>query len=240
MTDRSLGTATDLNALSYDENGRVPVVAQDSETGDVLMVAWATREALDRTLETGSMHFWSRSRNELWHKGATSGNTQALVSLHADCDGDTVLARVRPAGPACHTGEGTCFGDVATDGSGRSGASSGSGDRSKDPEDAPPHLAPADDTLRALWAVLESRAGSDPEGSYTARLLGDENLRIKKLGEETAELILALTRGSAPEMAEEAADLLYHTLVALLAAGGRLDDVLAVLARRRNRGSGTG
>ncbi len=213
MKDRSLRSSTDLDDLAFDADGRVPVVAQDADTGRVLMLAWANREALEKTLETGSMHYWSRSRNELWHKGATSGNTQALLSLHGDCDRDAVLARVRPAGPACHTGDVACFGAGA---------------------------APEPDVLTELWETLEQRASDPPEGSYTARLLDDENLRIKKLGEETAELILAVTRGDGDGMAEEAADLFYHALVALLAAGGHLDDVLAVLAGRRNRPQGTG
>ena len=222
-TDRRLHTTADLDALSFDAAGRVPVVAQDAENGAVLMVAWANLEALERTLETGSVHYWSRSRNELWRKGATSGNTQALVSLHADCDGDTVLALVAPAGPACHSGETTCFGAGAVP------RRSQREDADVDPSTRGTH------TMDALWHTLEQRAASAPEGSYTARLLSDENLRIKKLGEETAELILALTRGDTPGMIEEAADLFYHTLVALLAGGGSLNGVLQVLDERRNR-----
>jgi phosphoribosyl-ATP pyrophosphohydrolase/phosphoribosyl-AMP cyclohydrolase len=211
-TDRKLSSSEDLAALRFDGDGLVPVVAQDAASGTVLMLAWATREALERTLETGEMHYWSRSRGELWRKGATSGNTQALVTLHADCDGDAVLARLTPAGPACHTGDLTCFG---------AGTVRGSDESRRGLED--------------LWHTLEQRAAQRPEGSYTARLLADENLRIKKLGEETAELILALSRGDTSSMAEEAADLLYHTLVALLAQGGSLSEMLRVLDDRRNR-----
>jgi phosphoribosyl-ATP pyrophosphohydrolase/phosphoribosyl-AMP cyclohydrolase len=234
MTDRSLKTPTDLDDLNFDrDSGLLPVVAQDATTGDVLMLAWANREALEATLRTGSMTFWSRSRGELWEKGATSGNVQAVVSLHADCDGDTVLARVRPAGPACHTGETTCFGR----GAGHAGKAGGSS------------------TLSDLWDTLVARSRERPEGSYTVRLLDDENLRTKKLGEETAELIVALMRigaggersGETPGMdgtgpsareaaqgraAEEAADLIYHVLAALLAGGVTLEDVLAELERR--------
>ena len=123
MTDRQPSKIfPGLDSLSFWENGLLPVVAQDAETGKVLMVAFANREALEKTLVTGQMHYWSRSRNELWHKGATSGNFQDLVSLHADCDSDTLLARVRPRGPACHTGEETCFGSP-----GSAGAESGRG-----------------------------------------------------------------------------------------------------------------
>ena len=206
MTDRTLHAPTDLDGLTFDDAGLLPVVAQDSEDGRVLMVAWANREALEQTLETGYAHFWSRSRNELWRKGVTSGNTLELVSLHADCDGDTVLARVRPTGPACHTGDATCFGAGAQ------------------PE--------AEATLPAVWRTLSSRHEERPEGSYTVRLLDDKNLRIKKLGEETAELIQALLRddGRAPE---EAADVLYHALVALLANGHSLADLLQELESRR-------
>jgi phosphoribosyl-ATP pyrophosphohydrolase/phosphoribosyl-AMP cyclohydrolase len=170
------------------------------------MVAWANHAALERTLEVGETHFWSRSRQELWHKGATSGNTQRVVSLHADCDGDTILARVVPDGPACHTGETTCFGSV-------------------------PDLRTR--PLEELWQVLDSRARERPEGSYTTRLLDDENLRLKKLGEETAELITALSRDESESVVREGADLLYHLLVALLGAGLTLEDLTNELDRRR-------
>ncbi len=192
--------ALDLDRIQWSD-GLVPVVTQD-EDGAVLMVAWANREAVERTLETGWMHYWSRSRGELWEKGATSGNRQALVSLRPDCDHDTLLARVRPEGPACHTLEPTCFG---------------------------PGEAGLMDTLAR---TIEDRAHSRPPDSYTTRLLDDENLRLKKLGEETAELITALVRddGRAPE---EAADLLYHLLVALRGAGHRWEEVAAALQARR-------
>ena len=215
-TDRRIATEAGIDALRFDRDGLVPVVAQDARTGAVLMVAWANHEALTRTLSTRELHFWSRSRGELWHKGATSGNVLALVSMHADCDGDTVLAVVQPAGPACHTGETSCFGRGAT--------------RAEDGE-AP--VAPSDTVLPTLFATLEARAAERPEGSWTARLLDDPNLRIKKLGEETAELIQALVQHDRTRATEEAADLVYHTLVALLAEGITLDNLLAELARRR-------
>lgn len=191
--------------------GLVTVVTQDAVTGTVLMVAHMDREALDRTLHTGEMHYRSRSRG-LWHKGATSGNVQRVVSLTPDCDGDAILARVVPAGPACHNGTVSCF----------DGAASG-------------------DALSALAATIELRAREIPqdvpqdtahESSYTRRLLEDRNLRLKKLGEETAELLVALADGDRERAPEEGADLLYHMLVALGAEGVTLDDVRRVLARR--------
>lgn len=192
-------------------NGVVTVVAQDAQTNAVLMVAQADREAIDRTVSTGEMHYRSRSRG-LWHKGATSGNVQRVVSLTADCDGDAVLARVIPAGPACHTGATTCFGDAAS--------------------------APNDDArtdpLAALDAVIAQRAGEPSAGStsYTARLLGDRNLRLKKLGEESAELAIACADGDRARAVEEAADVIYHMLVALRAVDASWTDVTRTLAAR--------
>ncbi|NOK36840.1 bifunctional phosphoribosyl-AMP cyclohydrolase/phosphoribosyl-ATP diphosphatase HisIE [Corallococcus exercitus] len=196
----------DLSTLNFDKGqGLVTVVTQDASTGDVLMVAHADREAMERTLATGEMHYRSRTRG-LWHKGATSGNTQQVVSLTADCDGDAVLARVRKAGPACHTGEETCFGEGRWD------------------------------ALAHLDATLAARAtGPLPEGakpSYTRRLLEDRNLRLKKLGEEAAELVTACADADPHRAAEEAADVLYHVLVAVRPLGLTLDDVKAVLAAR--------
>ncbi len=197
--------ALDLDALDFAKGGGlVTVVAQDARTGAVLMVAHADREALERTLATGEMHYRSRSRGS-WRKGATSGNVQRVVSLAADCDGDAVLARVEPAGPACHTGEATCFGGGASD------------------------------TLGALDATIAARAaGGDADGapSYTRRLLADRNLRLKKLGEEAVELATACADGDRSRAAAEAADLVYHTLVALRALEVGLDDVRAILASR--------
>lgn len=208
-TDRAITTPEDIGELRFDDDGLVPVVAQDVTSGAVLMVAWANREAVVQTLATGAVHFWSRSRGELWRKGETSGNTLQLTSLHADCDADTLLALVRPAGPACHTGEDTCFGHEAQPGS-----------------------ATPSDTLHRLDDVLRSRAAERPAGSYTTKLLDDENLRLKKLGEESAELVAALAKGDGARAVEEAADLLYHLLVALRAEGIGLDEVRAALEDR--------
>lgn len=188
--------------------GLVTVVAQDAVTGAVLMVAHADREAIERTEATGEMHYRSRTRG-LWHKGATSGNVQRVVSLEADCDRDAVLARVKPAGPACHTGTQSCF------------ASTGP---------TADVLAGVDATIRAR---AESRTDDVASPTYTQRLLGDRNLRLKKIGEEAAELVTACADGDTPRAVEEAADVLYHTLVALRAVGAGLDDVRAALAARR-------
>jgi phosphoribosyl-ATP pyrophosphohydrolase/phosphoribosyl-AMP cyclohydrolase len=209
MTDRSIRTSADLDRLDFAKlTGLVPVVVQHASQGSVLMVAFATREALEKSLESAQMHFWSRSRKALWRKGETSGNVLTLVTLHADCDGDTVLARVEPSGPACHTGEATCFGERS----------------------APDHTIGG---LEVLDAILSARQKQRPEGSYTVRLLDDENLRLKKLGEETAELVTALAKADAERIAEEAADLLYHTMVALRGSGVALAALLAALEARR-------
>ena len=195
----------DLDALDFDKgDGLVTVVAVDDVDGTVLMVAHADREAIERTVETGEMHYHSRTRG-LWHKGATSGNVQHVVALVTDCDADAVLAVVRPHGPACHTGSRSCF---------------------DDPRGAAGVLARLD-------AVIEQRAeGIHADTSYTHALLADRNLRLKKLGEEATELAVAAADGDRTAVAEEAADLLFHLLVVARAAGSTLSDVLAVLASR--------
>ena len=201
----------DLDALDFEKGqGLVTVVAQDARTGAVLMLAHADRDALERTISTGEMHYRSRTRGP-WHKGATSGNTQRVVSLDADCDGDAVLARVLPAGPACHTGAVSCFGANAL----------------------------RADTLSVLDATVQARQQSPASGdaSYTRRLLADRNLRLKKLGEEAAELVTACADADASRASEEAADLVYHAIVALRAVGASLDDVRTVLAARADRAS---
>jgi phosphoribosyl-ATP pyrophosphohydrolase/phosphoribosyl-AMP cyclohydrolase len=201
----------DIDKLDFTKsNGLVTVVAQDSRTGVLLMIAHADREALERTLATGEMHYRSRTRG-LWHKGETSGNVQRVVSLTADCDGDAVLARVIPAGPACHTGAQSCFGDEALDAT----------------------------ALGALDTTIAKRAASSDttEKSYTRRLLDDRNLRLKKIGEEAAELVTACADGDLDRACEETADVIYHSLVALRAVGGSLADVETVLARRRGEKS---
>ena len=194
----------DLDSLDFAKGGGlVTVVAQDAVTGAVLMVAHADREALERTFASGEMHYRSRTRGP-WHKGGTSGNVQRVVSLAIDCDADAVLARVRPAGPACHTGARTCFGDGGSD------------------------------ALGALDATIAARGTEAPGAGtgYTQRLLGDRNLRLKKIGEEASELVTACADGDAVRATEETADLIYHALVALRASGGSLDGVRAVLDGR--------
>jgi phosphoribosyl-AMP cyclohydrolase / phosphoribosyl-ATP pyrophosphohydrolase len=206
----------DLDTLDFTRSGGlVTVVVQDSASGRVLMVAHADRAALEQTIACGEMHFYSRLRGA-WHKGATSGNVQKVVSLHADCDGDAVLARVVPAGPACHTGSESCF--------------TGSESHITDP--TPTTRA---DLLETLDAVIAGRIARSRSSSYTARLLADRNLRLKKLGEEAAELGLACADADRKRAAEEAADLVYHALVALRAIGVSWSDVRLVLAERRTR-----
>jgi phosphoribosyl-ATP pyrophosphohydrolase/phosphoribosyl-AMP cyclohydrolase len=196
----------DPAALDYSKGqGLVTVVAQDADTGVVLMVAHANREALEQTIATGEMHYTSRTRG-LWHKGGTSGHVQRVISLTTDCDRDAVLARVRPAGPACHTGTISCFRDEALQ------------------ADA---LSVLDHTIAARMVALDE----DP-GSYTAALLIDRNRRLKKLGEEAVELAVACADNDAPRAADEGADVVYHMLVALRAAGVSLNDVRRVLAER--------
>jgi phosphoribosyl-ATP pyrophosphohydrolase/phosphoribosyl-AMP cyclohydrolase len=194
----------DLDELDFAKGGgTVTVVTVDDLSGRVLMVAAANREALDRTVATGEMHYTSRTRG-LWRKGATSGNVQRVVRLTRDCDGDAVLAFVRAAGPACHAGSVSCFVD----------ASAGALDR--------------------LDATIKARAREPAAGaSYTRRLLGDPNLRLKKIGEEAAELVHAAAIGDRERAVEEAADLVYHSLVALHALGADLSDLTAVLAARQ-------
>jgi phosphoribosyl-ATP pyrophosphohydrolase/phosphoribosyl-AMP cyclohydrolase len=184
-------------------------VVQDRVSGDVLMVAWANEEAVRRTVESGLAHFWSRSRQALWLKGETSGNTLRVRALRADCDRDTLLLVVDPEGPACHEGTRTCFGDAP---------------------------ATAAGVLAEVERVIDDRARERPDGSYTAKLLGKGlDHSLKKIGEEATELVLAAKAESPERVAEEAADLLFHALVVLRQRGVALADVLAVLEGRRKR-----
>jgi phosphoribosyl-AMP cyclohydrolase / phosphoribosyl-ATP pyrophosphohydrolase len=197
----------DIDALRFDrDRGTLVVVAQDAVSGRVLMVANADREALETTMRTGEMHYRSRTRG-LWHKGATSGNVQRVVSLTADCDGDTVLARVISAGPACHSGAISCFGAEA-------GANA------------------FDDLSAIIMERAEVVSAGTERPSYTKKLLGDRNLRLKKIGEEAAELVTACADEDKSRAVEEAADVVYHAAVALAAVGASLRDVAGELARR--------
>lgn len=200
--------------MKFDERGLVPAIIQDADTGDVLTLAYMNEESLRRTKETGETWFWSRSRNELWHKGATSGNTQSVVRVAIDCDEDAVLVSVRPNGPACHKGETSCFHtdiqqatDVASVGIGKQ--------------------------LDQLYEVIQSRKRERPKGSYTSYLF-DEGLDkiLKKVGEEAAETIIAAKNEARPQFVSEVADLIYHLLVLLVERGVELDDIRSELATR--------
>ena len=193
--------------IVYDEKGLVPVVAQDRASGDVLMVAYANADALARTALTGLAHFWSRSRGALWQKGETSGNRLRVREIRADCDGDTLLLVVDPEGPACHTGQRTCFG---------------------------PETPTAAGMLAELGRVIAERARSGGVESYTSRLLAKGiDQTLKKVGEESTEVILAAKGESDERLAEETADLLFHLLVALAQRGVPMERALEVLRRRR-------
>ncbi len=196
----------DMEILKFDERGLIPAVVQDASTREVLTLAYMNRESLARTLETGQTWFWSRSRNELWHKGATSGNTQDVVSLSSDCDNDAIVVLVKPAGPACHTGATSCF-EVKQDLNG---------------------------LLAQLYELIETRERDRPEGSYTTYLF-DKGLDkiLKKVGEESAETIIAAKNDDRKLLAAEVSDLVYHLLVLLVARGVSLDEVREELASRR-------
>src|SRR4051812_13873549 len=190
--------------LQFDERGLIPVVAQDQGTGEVLTLAYANEESLRLTVETGEVHFYSRSREEIWRKGETSGNVLKLRQLRYDCDGDAIVALVEPTGPACHTGERSCFYREL--------------DRSAGTEvDAP--AAPGEpqpvvhEALATLERTLRSRAAERPEGSYTVELLDDPKLIGEKVEEEAEEVVRAAREESDERVAEEAADLLYHLAV---------------------------
>src|SRR5829696_2805691 len=195
--------------IRFDERGLVAVVIQDWASGEVLTLAYANSEAIDRTRETGELHLWSRSRDELWHKGATSGNVQKIRALRMDCDGDALLALVEPAGPACHTGERTCF-------------------HNGELEPPAPHEA-----LPALERTLADRAAQRPEGSYTAALLADPPQIGEKVQEEAEEVARAAREEPDDRVDEEAADVLYHLAVLLRSRGRALADAEEVLNGRR-------
>jgi phosphoribosyl-ATP pyrophosphohydrolase/phosphoribosyl-AMP cyclohydrolase len=196
--------------IAYDDKGLVPCVIQDWHTGEVLTLAYMNAEALAATRRTGELHLWSRSRDELWHKGATSGNAQAVRAIRYDCDGDALLALVEPAGPACHTGERTCFhrGEL---------------------EPPAPH-----EVLPGLERTIADRAATGtPDSSYTARLLADPPQVGDKVQEEAEEVARAAREETDERVAEEAADVLYHLAVLLRARGLGLADAEEVLGGRR-------
>jgi phosphoribosyl-ATP pyrophosphohydrolase/phosphoribosyl-AMP cyclohydrolase len=202
-----------LDDLLFDDRGLIPVIVQDADNDDVLMFAWSNREALDRTIAEGRMVYWSRSRQELWRKGATSGNTQAVRAVVLDCDGDSLLLLVDQTGVACHTGEASCFHDPLTDG-------------------APP--APFAALADLERTIAERAEGADPEGSYTARLLAKGiDHACKKVGEEATEVVVAAKGAERDQVVYESADLLYHLMVLWRASGVSLDEVARELASRR-------
>ncbi|MCA1687199.1 MAG: bifunctional phosphoribosyl-AMP cyclohydrolase/phosphoribosyl-ATP diphosphatase HisIE [Actinobacteria bacterium] len=204
--------------IRFDERGLVPVIAQNANTGAVLTLAYANREALERTLESGEAHYYSRSRSELWRKGATSGNTQKVIEVRVDCDGDALLYRVEPRGPACHTGEESCFfTTLAGEGVGVSTADGGEADFGA--------------MVDRLAGTIAQRHREMPEGSYTAKLLEDGTERVaQKVGEEAVEVVVAALKGE--RLAEEAADLVYHLLVLLEERGVGIGEVARVLRDR--------
>jgi phosphoribosyl-AMP cyclohydrolase / phosphoribosyl-ATP pyrophosphohydrolase len=212
------------NAVRFDERGLVPCVMQDWATGEVLTLAYMNGAALQRTLDTGEMHFFSRSRDELWHKGETSGNVQRLRQIRYDCDGDALVALVEPAGPACHTGQRSCFyRDL-----------SGTADPDVDapPAEGEPQPA-AHEATGALERTLLDRRDRRPNGSYTVELLDDPARIGDKVREEAEEVTRAAASESDERVAEEAADVLYHLQVLLLSRGVPIGTVLETLNARR-------
>jgi len=203
-------------SIRWDERGLVPAIVQDAATKQVLMMAYMNEESLRLTFEKGETVFWSRSRGELWHKGATSGNTQRVVSFSIDCDGDTVLLEVEPKGPACHTGETSCFFRRAGEGEPTAAAA---GNRFA--------------IIETLERTIAQREVERPEGAYTTYLFekGVDKI-LKKVGEEAGEVIIAAKNRSAEELRYEASDLIFHLLVLLQEQKLPLDEVLGELARR--------
>jgi phosphoribosyl-AMP cyclohydrolase / phosphoribosyl-ATP pyrophosphohydrolase len=199
----------DITSLKFDEHGLLPAIVQDARTREVLTLAYMNRESLARTMETGQTWFWSRSRNELWHKGATSGNTQDVVSLTCDCDDDAIVVLVNPAGPACHTGATSCF-------------------------DLQQEFQNLGSLLTEVYELIEKRERDRPEGSYTTYLF-DKGLDkiLKKVGEESAETIIAAKNDDSKLLVAEVSDLVYHLLVLLVARGITLEQVREELATRR-------
>ncbi len=195
--------------VMFDERGLVPAVVQSADDGAVLMLGWMNAEAMARTLETGAVHFFSRSRKRLWRKGETSGNELALVRMAADCDGDAVLVLARPSGPTCHTGERSCFHRPLHGGGGEQ-----------------------DLGLGALLPVLRQRRRERPEGSYTVELLDDEDRALRKVAEEAVEVMLAAKNRDRENLVWEMADLVYHLAVVMVAHDVGPEEIGAELAGR--------
>jgi len=212
VNNADLSHAISLDKIRYNDQGLVPAIAQDYLDGTVLMMAWMSRESLEKTLQMGETWYWSRSRQELWHKGATSGHIQRVKGIRYDCDSDALLVTVEQLGDiACHTGERSCFHQV---------------DQQK--------IAPPADMLSEVFSVIRDRRDNPSESSYTSKLLaGGDNKILKKIGEEAAEVVMACKDDDSDAIAGEVADLFYHSLVALAYHGVELRDVYRKLAERR-------
>lgn len=207
----------DITRIRFDENGLIPAVVQDAETSEVLTVAYMNEESLKKSLQTGESWFYSRSRKELWHKGATSGNTQKIVEMKHDCDQDSLVLRVLPKGPACHTGETSCFYETIY----------------KNNDLQPATLT---DILSTLEKLIAERDEERPEGAYTTYLFEEGVDKIlKKVGEEASEVIIAAKNRDAEELKWEVADMLYHTMVLLREQRLPFWEVLSVLQERHNK-----
>lgn len=205
----------DMSKIKFDEKGLVPAIAQDAKTGRVLMLAYMNAESLQMTLDSGYATYFSRSRQQLWRKGETSGHTQRVLEMRYDCDGDALLLTVEQEGSACHTGEISCFHNPIL---------------TADADDLPPTA----DVVQQVYDVICDRKEHPREGSYTNYLLDKGVEKIsKKVGEEASETIIAAMKRSKPEVCYEAADLVYHLLVLLFEQGVTPDDLWAELARRR-------
>ncbi|MDY7012645.1 MAG: bifunctional phosphoribosyl-AMP cyclohydrolase/phosphoribosyl-ATP diphosphatase HisIE [Cyanobacteriota bacterium] len=212
MSAAPFDRAIPLDRIRYNEQGLVPAIAQDYLDGTVLMMAWMNRESLSKTLSTGEVWYWSRSRQALWHKGATSGHFQKVRSLRYDCDSDAILVTIEQVGDiACHTGERSCFHQV------------------EETKEAPPA-----NTLSGLYEVIRDRRDHPTESSYTCKLFaGGDNKILKKIGEEAAEVVMACKDDDPDAIAAEVADLFYHALVAIAHHGVELRDVYRILHERR-------
>jgi phosphoribosyl-ATP pyrophosphohydrolase/phosphoribosyl-AMP cyclohydrolase len=223
-----------LEELRYDERGLVPVVVQDARTREVLTLAYMSAESLRRTLDEGETWFWSRSRAQLWHKGETSGHTQRVISIAVDCDADALVALVEPNGAACHTGARSCF-HKEIEGADDFAPENTLPERAEQQQPQQPVALGA--TLAGLYDLIEDRQRERPEGSYTTYLFerGLDKI-LKKVGEESAETIIAAKNEDAPALVAEVSDLLYHLLVLLVERGVKLEEIEAELSRRGMKG----
>ncbi len=234
-----------IEDLKFDEYGLIPAIVQDAQTREVLTLAYMNRESLERTVTTNATWFWSRSRSELWHKGETSGNTQRVVELLLDCDQDAIVVLVEPAGPACHTGERTCFhNQIGSDVQGLTHDTERSAETlqskvltnegRKDNRDA----EDLGGLLNQLYDLIESRKRERPDGSYTTYLFNEGLDKIlKKVGEESAETIIAAKNKNTNGLVAEVSDLIYHLLVLLVERGVSLDEIRQEMAQREKHAS---